>query len=304
MTTADVETKVIFVEEEEEGKVTNTSESFLTILEKGHKPWYLSTSEIYKLVKGATKFIPRSGELFEQSLQAIALLTKYVNESTRINIVFDVDQTKELINKLDDLLSEQLVIVDDGFDSVRAKFNTNLKLLITALLQHSEWAQNFAKQQKDNATQVVSSQFEHALLILALLKNTAETKFPKVAKLASETIERVKSTVESGKQLYHGEVPEYIRAYTLQFLTTAQPYVHKAVNYSIPVVQKAVDVSHPYYDKASPYVTPVIEKAQAIESSLRENSQYGPYVARAVETSAYWWNELILYATPQPQATN
>lgn len=285
--------KVVIVEE-----VKPEQEGLLLTLEKGQKPWYLTTTEIYKIVKGTVKFIPRSEELFERSLQAIELVAKYVNESTRVKIAFDPEQTYDLIHRLDDVLTEQLVSVDDGFDSLRSKFCSSLRSLITALKHHKDWAEHYAKTQQENAKQAVAVRYEHAILFVKLLLQYAEQRFPKASKLVVDSVDRVKATVNQSKEIYHGKVPDSIHEYAAKILADAQPYVHQTVKFVRPTMERAIDISQPYLERSKPYIDPIAQKAEGIETSLKENAYVGSYVTKAIDTSYELFNQILLYAIP------
>lgn len=73
----------------------------LDVVGQGEKAWYLSPTEIYKFVKKTATSIPHSQPIVEQSINSIADLTKYINDTTRLNVAFDADQTvREYVDTL------------------------------------------------------------------------------------------------------------------------------------------------------------------------------------------------------------
>lgn len=65
---------------------------FLETVEKGEKPWYLSSTDIYTFVKKTASSIPHSRPIVEKSIKSISDATKYINESTHLNVAIDADQ--------------------------------------------------------------------------------------------------------------------------------------------------------------------------------------------------------------------
>ena len=265
----------------------------MVLIEKGQKPWFLTSAEVYKIVKHAVLAIPKSEVVFDKLLQGIAALTKFINDATRANIVFEPNQCYELITKLDEILSEQLVVVDDGFDALRNRLCSNLRLLIVSLIRHKEWAESYITDAPENAKLALTTRYETALALLALLTSKLEERFPKASKLATTTVDTVKITVENGKSIYQNGFDWNL--YLQKALVLAQPYVQSAVVYGLPYAEKVKDISYPYYEKAAPFIAPVVAKT---ETALKENKYVGDYVTKAIDTSAVIIEEVKSYALP------
>jgi hypothetical protein len=260
----------------------------LRTIEKGEKPWFLTSTEVYRMVKSAVSMIGLSEVLAHRLLNGLAVLTKFINDNTRTQIVLDADQSYELINSLDVLLTEQMIGMDDGFDELRRKLCSTIRVLMVALVHHKEWTENYLLETKGTAVTAVQTRYETVLTFLKLLVAKAEERIPKMLLTSSEETSSSNVRVGFGWNIYG--------AYLQTLLLTAQPYVHSAVTYSLPYVEKVKEISHPYYDKAiAPYVVPVVTKA---DTRMKGNKFIGKYYSEAKDTSTVILNEVKAYALP------
>jgi hypothetical protein len=260
----------------------------LRTIEKGEKPWFLTSTEVYRMVKSAVSMIGLSEVLVHRLLNGLTVLTKFINDNTRTQIVLDADQSYELINSLDVLLTEQMIGMDDGFDELRRKLCSTIRVLMVALVHHKEWTENYLLETKGTAVTAVQTRYETVLTFLKLLVAKAEERIPKMLLTSSEETSSSNVRVGFGWNIYG--------AYLQTLLLTAQPYVHSAVTYSLPYVEKAKEISHPYYDKAiAPYVVPVVTKA---DTRMKGNKFIGKYYSEAKDTSTVILNEVKAYALP------
>lgn len=267
----------------------------LATIEKGQKPWFLTSSEIYKLVKSAIYYIPKSELILDQTINVIAKVTKYINDNTHINVVLNAEDSYNLINKLDEILAQQLVVLDDGFDSLRAKLSSSLRMLISALVKHKDWAENYAKDHGNQAKEALQTRYERALGVFQHILTKVQERFPHGSAFVNDTYEKVVSKVEESRSA----VRERVEGYAAAVLGKAQPYVHRVVEYGAPYVQTAVYVSSPIVKTASPYVIdPVLNRAVSVENQLKENKYIGHYVEKVLGLSYSFLGELKAYAIP------
>lgn len=299
-------------------------EAIVEFLDHSQKPWFLSTTEVYKLVKNAASAVPLSQTVLEQSLTALAFITKYINESTRLNIVIDVEQSHDLITKIDSILSEQLVVLDDGLDGLRGKLSSSLRQLLVALVNHKKWAEDYAEDTKDSAVAHAKTRYERAMAFVQSLVEAARERFPATVDFVESTVANVQSAAQSYATGAQEKVNQLIESTAAEgkariaevrhkvdatvfgtvqyFLSIAQPYVHKAVKTGTPYVNKAIEVSQPYVQRAQPYVDNLVVKATEVTESLKENKLVGPYVDTAYSLAHTALDETKHYITPPEEA--
>lgn len=310
-------------------KISAQIEEFLShiLLLGPNKPWYISTTEIYKLVKQAAAAIPQSNLLFNKCLDTINLVTKYLQENTNVKISFEVTKSHEWIDSLDRVLSELLVKADDHFDDLRAHLSMAIRKLIVALIQHKEWA----KSKSSSVSVDVTSRYEQALKVLQSLLESFHNKYPDIYDKTSniykdsvqvittqsnivvdyvnvtknfvfsyltETFSDAKSKISDAQT----KVDSTIFATTVYLLKTAQPYVHEAVQRSQPYITHAVEVSQPYVIQAKPYIDPIFTKAVDVNHMLQENKTIGPYVVKAYDTASVVLSEAKAYCISPEEA--
>ena len=312
------------VESEAVLEEVSASERLIEALANGEKPWFLTSSEVYKVVKKAVSSIPNGGAVFERSLTAISLLTKYINESTRFNVVLDVEQSHVLINQIDNILSEQLVFVDDGLDKFRGELSMKLRLLLSAISKNKLWAEERARTAGDavktsyNTTYTkAASRYEQFVVVLQNLVETVKERYSGVVGMvagtviatkvtAEELVNFAKTTVTNTYKKSLDYVQETVDASKAKATTTVidtlsfylkkyQPLVVDAVQVSQPYVLKALAVSQPYVEKAKPFVDPLVEKAKNVNATLLDNAVVGPYVSKAYDLANVAINETKVY---------
>lgn len=302
--------------EVQEEKYVPRVQSVIDYLEKGERPWFLSTVEIYGLAKKTVDLIPYSQTLFDKSLIALSLVTKYINESTKSNLVLDADQCHELIEKLDSILSESLVILDDGLDGLRAKLSSHLRQLLVAVVNHKKWAESKADKTKAAAVETVRTRYELALQFVTSLVEKVKEKFPAAAEFIQKTTDTVQKTTTAAKD-YAAGVNESVKSFAndvkgkidtqtfsslIYLLQVAQPYVHKLVNTSAPLVSRTLTVSQPYINQAKPHVEKIVSKAVDVTNTLKENKLVGAYVDSALGYAQVAIDETKNYVIPPEQS--
>jgi len=285
----------------------------LETLGKGEKAWYTTPTEIYKYVKNMASNIPKGQQFVEKSISSISDATKYINESTRLNVAVDQEQTYQLINKLDELVSEQMIRLDDGLDDARGRFATSLRSLMNALVAQKNRAEEYAKNTRSSAANAVKTRYEQVQAMLQSLLVKVREIYPEgydqVAAIAHSSIEKAvelqnsaQGYVKATTNKVHGYAHSTIFGTVQYLLKTAHPYVHMAVVTGQPYYYKALDASGPYIVSAKPYVDPLIERAEHVKDSLHDSKLLGPYIDTAFSYAEVVINETKNYAIP-PEAS-
>jgi ElaB/YqjD/DUF883 family membrane-anchored ribosome-binding protein len=278
------------------------------------KPWFLSSCEIYKLIKHSLLLLPYSETLFQKSLHGITLVTNFLNDkvasaasSSSRNpqanknnktgnhhyLPLTEKECSDLLNKVDDIISEELIMLDDGFDDLRSKLSGRLQGLRASLLSYQQNIRERINESIDSSsaslTAACSSRYDQSMTSLALLVQELREKHPKIT-------EKLNSITSTAKNLETSSRSS-LQRYASSLLITAQPFVHSAVNVSLPYLIKAQEISSPYYEQyASSYVQPVLNKAVNMEHSLKENKLLGNYIIKLEETSLNVIKEIEHYA--------
>jgi ElaB/YqjD/DUF883 family membrane-anchored ribosome-binding protein len=293
------------------------------------KPWFLSSCEIYKLIKHSILLLPYSETLFQKSLHGITLVTNFLNDkvasaassssssssSSSRNpqanknnkkgnhhyLPLTEQECSDLLNKVDAIISEELIMLDDGFDDLRSKLSGKLQGLRASLLSYQQNIRERINESLDSSsaslTAACSSRYDQSMTSLALLIQELREKHPKIT-------EKLNSITSTAKNL-ESSSRSSLQRYASSLLTTAQPFVHSAVNVSLPYLIKAQEISSPYYEQyASSYVQPVLNKAVNMEHSLKENKLLGNYIIKLEETSLNVIKEIEHYALTSSPTSN
>mmetsp|Transcript_24925 Transcript_24925/g.41553 ORF Transcript_24925/g.41553 Transcript_24925/m.41553 type:complete len:316 (-) Transcript_24925:182-1129(-) len=294
--------------ENQDPTVPKEIETYLSKLEGSPKPWFLSSTMIYQWAKAAGSNVPNGQIVFEQSIHGITALTVFINEKTKANVlVLDMEKANDLITQLDGLLSDQFIMVDDGFDSLRGKLGSSLRKLISSLVQNKQLALDFIVKKGDDlreagetATKTVATRYEQVLEVMKSIILSAKEKYPEL----SGNIEAKAEVVKTVSVDYYNKIFDA----SVLLLKTAQPYVHTAVERATPYVVNAVEVSQPYVVQAKPYLEPLVAKAQDVNVALQENKVVGAYVSRAeqlvVDTCTKALEEAKTYCIAPPPAAD
>jgi hypothetical protein len=283
------------------------------------------TSSMYEHVKKVLCALPVSKAAFEQSVDAISKVTKFINDSTAANIpIIELDQVNDLLVKLDVFLSEQLVKLDDGLDHYRAQLSTAIHKLIESLIEQKNIAIRIANEKTDTVVSVVKTRYEQALEVLASVLKVVREKYPQAYEQfsstavgaynsfvhkSSEVVTFVSNSNEAvktaSKEFFDTVKGSNSTIYTVSFylLKLAQPYVHQVIQKSTPYVTNAVEVSTPYVTHAKPYFDPLMERAQGVNAALMDNKLVGPYISSAIEAASLALDETKAYCIPVEQVT-
>ncbi len=298
----------------------NKLDDVLEGLGKGEKPWFLTSAEIYQTVKNAVLSIPKGKELFDTSLRTVSTITHKINESTKLNVAFELDRSYELINELDSILAENLVVVDDGLDDLRGNLAGNLRNLITALVEHKNWAESYVAETKTATKDKVLTRYEQALNVLKDIASHIESKFPAVCSRVAAVVhatEAIATSIESkATSIKQAAENAYVQSVnttkdtikasqskveSLAFgivnygLKTAQPYVHHTVELTVPYVNQVIGVSTPV---VKPYLQPLVGKALHINETMKEHRLVGQYVSKANDLASHLLLETKAYCIP------
>lgn len=273
-------------------------ESYLESLESAPKPWFLSTTIIYKAVKDSITAVPMSKEVFERAVSGLSSITTYINAKTSAGIqVFDLEKAYELLGQLDGLLADQFIVMDDGLDGLRAMLSVNLKQLITSIGEHKDFIEKTATEKIDMADKEMKARYEQVSQLLDSYLQSVKDKYPEKYKQTIQTYEQVISKADEYKSGVDKAVSEYYQALRGKAVSGYESTVNtvfETQNYLLrtaqPYVQDAVALSQPYIAKAQPYVEPLVEKAkpyiEPVHEALQNNAYVGPYVKFATGTAA------------------
>jgi len=285
----------------------------------------INSSSMYEHIKKLLCALPVSKAAFEHSIDAISKVTKFINDSTAAKIpLIELDQVNELLIKLDVLLSDQLVKLDDGMDHYRAQFSAAIHRLIESLIEQKNVAISIANEKTDVVLSLVKTRYEQALEVFASLLKTVRDKYPQtfeqfsstavgaynsVVRKSSEVATFVSTSNEvvkaASKEFFDSVKGSNSTMYTATFylLKLAQPYVHQVVQKSTPYIANAVEVSSPYVVHAKPYLDPLLERAHGINGALLDNKLVGPYISSAIEKASFALDETKAYCIPPEQVT-
>ncbi len=280
------------------------------------KPWYLSTKHIYALIKNAVASIPYSQTIFDKTVLAICTTTSYINKSTKLNVVVDMEDCHSIVRTLDETLSGLTMRADDGFDSLRDKLSASLTELSAALQTHRAWAEDFAARTTEDAGEAsiaamskMRSAYESTVNIvkvaLAVGKESVIAHAADAKILAEDRYKNTVSAVQFKVADVHSKVSDArdqtesaLRATIESVLNIAQPYVHAGVSLSTPYVTRAVEMTQPYVEKAAPYVEPIVARATAVNASLLDSERFGSLVSQAEEAAQQAIEGTVAYCTP------
>ena len=274
---------------------------YVSAIDSPEKPWFLTTTAVYDVVKKTISSIPQSKTVFDKSVDTIVMLTDYINDKTGSHIVIiDHERANELIAKLDGLFGDLLINVDDGFDNLRGKLATSVRGLIESLIQQKKLAVAKgselvaqAEKARDVTTQTLLTRYEQST---ELLKDWIEKLKARCPAQVTEYLEKAYQCYEQRTQElliqaqatsnhWYDHADSRFTSTATYLLKTAQPYVHEAVQRGQPYLQNAVEVSQPYVAQAKPYFEPVLDRAQEMKQRFEENKLVGPYVVRVYATA-------------------
>lgn len=258
--------------------IPESVEQLITTLENGQRPWFTKSAEVYDTVKHAASALPLGGKLFESSLAAVCSLTHSIEANTHLHIALDVEQSHELINQLDALVSEQAIVVDDGMDHLRARLAVSVRHLLSAIVLHTNWATESAKRSTRTRYEVALDMLKLIVAKVQELRQTAEARGMEFITFTTETASHLSI---AGKDKLVSVSKTTWAPMAMWALATAQPWVRLAVKHTQPYAHQALELSQPYVDKAMPYVDPWINKAKELNGKVLESKVVGPLVAQA-----------------------
>lgn len=270
------------------------AEAYLSSLEHAPKPWFLSSSVIFRLVKQAAGSIPMSALVFEQSINGIATLTKFINEKTNANIVvLDQEKVQDLINHLDGVISDQFIRLDDGLDHLRSKLGSVLRKLIVSLIDQKKLVQAFLLKKKeetkdisDAALALIKTRYEQAVDVLNALLTAVRNKYPEaydracvaVTKSYEEAEVKTQEVIEfvGGKSQ---EVKDYVDVTAESVKTTCSGWLGSGFKLIDQADVRVLTYSAFLLKTAQPYVHSAVTVTSPFLATAVEVSQ--PYVVRA-----------------------
>lgn len=298
-----------------ESSITETNEEetshmdcYLTSLETGTKPWYLSCHVIYRIIEESVQMAPFSSVLMHRAVDGISSLTSFINDKTKAKIpVIDEEMTVEFLQKVNGLLSDVVIRMDDNVDWARSKLALSLRKLVTSVDAHSKMIKDVCVDKIDVATKLTNqsigfakteatSKYKQAKSVLLVMLENIRARYP-------ELFEKVDSVATSyspaacttyvQKSLFDAKqrAVDAGSNTTSLVLKTAQPYVHTAYSKACDGIAQATEISQPYVVHAKPYVdqyyepyvVPLVTRAESTYEALQDNTTLGPYLKSAVE---------------------
>jgi hypothetical protein len=258
------------------------------------KPWYLSTKAIFRIVSKATTALPNNQTDFNHAVSGIDALSKLIKSKTDAGVLtINLEKAQALVEKLDQIRSDQFVSVSDGLDHLRGTLSLALRNLIVSISEQQKLAEYLSQKSAEAHTGSTEVQFSEVPVVpqppttvldhaVRSLLDEIKTRFPEAYAAATRVAEsgRMRAvSVSSAWQSYccgllHTVDMKVVTA-SAQALQDAQPYVRRAVEASAPVVVGAVERSQPYLQ---PVLGPLGERLHRLRQDLALHPSWGPYV--------------------------
>jgi hypothetical protein len=297
-----------------------TTEYFLTALASGNKPWFFVSKDIFTSVKTAVDSIPKNKEILESGLNAICTISEYVHKMTDSKTpVFTVENCHDLISLVDTHISLLLIRLDDGFDEKRGQLSALLRKLITALINHKEFATEIAKDTAKGARAEFTTHSEKMVKLFNALKLEVKAKgvYPvtcekissgvTVVQTASkEVVTFIVDKEESLRSGIQGYMCATAAGWGNSILVTAQPYVQTALVMGLPFVDNLVTIGEPYAVATIIKAQPFLAHAQTVaehpfihpfvSTQSKRLLSYEPFVTQTVESALVALGEVKSYA--------
>lgn len=311
------------IENENGNPHTEGIEAHLSAMDSPTKPWYLSTKAIFRVVNKAAAAILSNQAVFDQSVYGLNELTKLIHEKTENKqLVIHLGKAQSLIDKLDQIRSDQFMILGDGHDYQRNALSASLRSLIATITEQQKLAEDFLSEKAQSvnpnptpAQEAMKSIVEQINTLAATLTEELKTKYPEAYEQASSALQQTLGAVEERRGYLvtkTNEIQSYccgllsksnnrIIVTAVQFLKTAQPYAQLAYNRATPMVASVAQWSQPYVDKAMPLLEPVLVRLQQAEQALQHSALTGPVLTRAIEQATLALELAKIYcAAPNP----
>ncbi|RYH31391.1 hypothetical protein EON65_02685 [archaeon] len=292
-------------------RTTQRVEDLIDQIASTEKPWFLKSTEIYRVSKDAAQAIPHGAEYFEKSLETVSKVTNFIENRTKLGVNLDVDKSHELLDQLDSLLAEQLVKVDDGFDHLRSRLAVSLRNLMGAIVLQKNLLTDLAQDQTRRTKNALLTRFELALEMMANVLIVVKEKYHEAADKVAHMIESMESTTndllmygtdmalsameETKDRLIKLHKSTGLEKLTFWALQTAQPYVRMSVGLSQPYVLKAIEVGKPYVD---PYVEKAKPYVEQVQHKVMENKVLGKIATKAIDSATVLLEETKSYCLP------
>lgn len=303
-------------------------EAHLSAMDSPTKPWYLSTKAIFRVVNKAAAAIPSNQPVFDQSTFGLNELTKLIHEKTLAKqLVINFGKAQSLIDKLDQIRSDQFTISNDGHDHQRNILSSSLRSLIACIAEQQKLADDFLSEKAASAqsmsdgpevaaaTATMSSITQQITELAASLSEELNTKYPDAFVRATASLKKTLREVEDRKASILSKTTEWqsycsellnmsnnkILIRTVQMLKSAQPYAQLAYNRSAPVVTTITQWSQPYMKVAMPLLEPVLVRMKQTQITLQQSSITGPVLTKTMDQAILLLELAKLYcAAPNP----
>jgi hypothetical protein len=273
--------------------------------DEGKRERYFSAQTVYDSAKNAVLAIPISSVVFDHAVSALNFVTKAINDCTNADmVVVDRENAHQLTEKLDGLISDHLIAVDDGLDICRVKLATSLRYLMDSIRSQVRLLQegkvpNVAARGIGSTWGFVTGLLQGAA---SQLQNSCPETYGKLNTIAVNvctnlevrTLGLVNNMKERSEALAGSSratiehVYERITSTSAYVLKAAHPYVHSAVQHGTPLI-------HPYVEHVKPFLDPLVHRAHAVKQTLEDNRLVGPYVVSACENAARAMQEVQVY---------
>lgn len=314
MTSTEIETETYEQEPSFVDRTTQRVEDLIDQIASTEKPWFLKSTEIYRVSKDAAQAIPHGSEYFEKSLETVSKVTSFIEDRTKLGVSLDVDKSHELLEQLDSLLAEHLVKVDDGFDHLRSRLVVSLRNLMGAIVLQKNLLADLAQDQTRRTKNAVLTRFELALEMMANVLIVVKEKYQQAADKVTHLIEDAESRAnellmfgtdvvlttfeETKDRLVKLHKSTGLETLTLWALHTAQPFVRMSVGLSQPYVLKAIEVGKPYVD---PYVEKAKPYVEQVQHRVMDNKALAKLANKAIDGAHVLLEETKTYCLPVDQ---
>jgi hypothetical protein len=284
------------------GQTQLTDRAHLSAMDSPTKPWYLSTKAIFRIVGKATAALPNNQTDFNHAVSGVNALSKLIKSKTDAGVLtINLEKAPSLIEKLDQIRSDQFVSVSDGLDHLRGTLSLALRNLIVSISEQQKLAADFLCQKSAESQSMGESlqiyevpsvpqltvpqpptALDHAVKLVQPLLDEIQTRFPEAFAAATRAVESGRQravSVSSAWQSYccglMHSVDMKVVSTSAQVLQDAQPYVRRVVEASAPVVAGAVERSQPFLQ---PMLGPLGARLQRVRQDLALHPSWGPYV--------------------------
>ena len=256
----------------------------------GQRPWYLQAESVYEAFKETLNKVLDviSKEANEPSSTAVLKATEFINSSSKLideltsyKKLFSQKQSTELIQQLDEFITNSLLLIDNKTDIYRSKFAESLITLKFSIAKHSNWVKTTTKDQKEKVFTYSEQKYNNVKSVIEnFTKSIGEiiVWYRKQSPQIDELLNKATNFYENVSVQLNLKIQEHTlnnwqlylqtKGFNIasKWLNIVQPYIHKVVTITSPVVLMTGNVVKPtiikYGNTISPYVTSVADKVK------------------------------------------